>query len=75
MQSYWSFREKITILDGIALKGRKIIIPKGLQDKAPKQLHLKHRDIEKTRLLAFESIYWINMNANIEEMLKMPHLP
>ena len=26
--------------------------------------------MEKTRLLACESMYWVNMNANIEEVIK-----
>ena len=48
------------------MKGRTIIIPAS-QDKVLKQLHLRHMSIVKTRLLACESIYWVNMNANIEE--------
>ena len=43
-----------------------IIIHTSLQDKAIKQLHVSHMGIENTRLLACESIYWINMNDDIE---------
>ena len=35
-----------------------------------KQLYLNYIGVEKTRLLAHEYIYWINMNAEIEEMVK-----
>ena len=41
-----------------------------LQDKALKQLHLNHMGMKNTRLLALESIHWINLNAEIEEMVK-----
>ena len=71
MQPYWSFRDEIAIIDGTAMKGRKVIVPETLQDIVLKQLHLDH--IEKTRLLACESICWINMNANLEEMVKYCH--
>ena len=34
LQPYWSFRDKIAIIDGIAVKGRRIIIPAAPQYKA-----------------------------------------
>ena len=44
--------------------------------KALKHLQLNHMGIEMARLLLHESIYWINTNADIEEMLKTTtHLP
>ena len=62
------------IIDGIALKGKIIIIiPALLQEKALKQLHIKHIVIAKTRLLAHKSIYWINMNADTEDTVKMSY--
>ena len=38
LQPYWSFREEKAIIDGIAIKGRMIIIHALLQDKALRQL-------------------------------------
>ena len=38
-----------------------------------KQLHSNHMGIEKTRLLACESMHWVNMNADIENAVK--HCP
>ena len=67
--------EMIAIKNDITMKGRRIIIPAALQDKALKQLHLKHVGIVKTGLLACESIYWINKNADIEETVKNAHFP
>ena len=70
MQPYWSFRYEIAIIEGITMKGRRIIMPAVLQDKAQKLLNLNLMGVEKTRLLACESIYWINMNVDIEEMVQ-----
>ena len=41
-----------------------------MQDKALKQMHLNHMDTKKTRLLACESMYWINMNTDAEETVR-----
>ena len=41
-EPYWSFRDEIVIIDGIAMKDRRIIVPTSLQRKAIKQLHINH---------------------------------
>ena len=48
------------------MKDRITITPVSLQKGTLDQLHVNHNGIEKTRLLAHESIYWININADIE---------
>ena len=69
LQPYQSFRGKIAVIGGIVIKGRIIIVLVTLQDRALKQLHLNHVGMEKTQLLACESMYWIRLNSDIEEMI------
>ena len=58
------------IIDSITIKVKRIIIiSSSVQGKVPNQLHINSMDIERTRLLAHESIYWINMNAAIEDIV------
>ena len=54
------------MINGIAIKVRRIIISFLLQRQILEQLYSNHMDIEKTRLLVRESVYWVNMNADIE---------
>ena len=51
------------------MKGNKII-RESLQEKVLNWLHIYRMDTEKKRLLTCESIYWINMNADIEDTVK-----
>ena len=53
------------------MEDRRRIIPAALHDKALNQLHPNHLAIEKIRLLACESIHWININADIEDIVKI----
>ena len=55
----------------MAMKCIVIIVPVSLRDKKLKQLHLNHMGIEKTRLLACESIHWVNMKSDIKETVKI----
>ena len=52
------------------MKGKLIIIPISLQVQILDQLHSKHTGIEKMWLLARDSVYMINMNADIEHVVK-----
>ena len=48
VQLYWSFRDEIVVTDGIAVKGRRIIMLVSLQRRALDQMHVKQIGIEKT---------------------------
>ena len=65
--TYWTFWDDMGVIDGIILKGRHVVIPESLKKQALDQLHLNHMGIDKTKLLTCESIYWININNDLEE--------
>ena len=50
--------------DSVAMNGTHIIISCLMQ-----KLHSNHMDIDKTCLLMRESVYWINMKADIEQIV------
>jgi len=70
LRPYWSFRDQLGIMDGIIFKGRQVIIPPSLREDILKQLHEGHLGIEKTRQLSRETVYWPNINRDIENMVK-----
>ena len=70
LKPYWSYRDKLAIIDGVMLKGRHIIIPTSLKQQVLDQLHTNHMGIEKTKLLACESVYWSDINVDIEKYIK-----
>ena len=73
MRPFWSFKVNMAVIDGVIMKGRCIIIPKpqqALKQQALDQLHVNHMGIEKTKLLACKSIYWVNVNSDIENYIK-----
>ena len=61
---------KLQSLMETAMKHRRIIVPASLQNTVLEQLHINHMGIERTRLLAHDSTYWVNINANIESKIK-----
>ena len=65
------FRDDMAVINRI-IKGRHMVVPEVLQKQTLQQLLVNHMDIEKkTKLLVYSSIYWIGMNVDIENHIKI----
>ena len=62
IQPFWTFREKLTIEDGLILKGTRIVIPSNKQDVILKLIHEGHLGLTKCMLHAKETLYWPGLN-------------
>ena len=47
LHAYWNYRDKLTVANGLILKGTRIVIPKSLQPDVLQQLHYAHQGAEK----------------------------
>ena len=74
IRSYWAFRDELSVEDGILLKGTQVIIPESMPSFILDRLHYDHLVIEKSRLRAKDSGYWININRDIETTVKSRHI-
>ena len=63
---YWSFQDELAMESGVLFKGRQVLIPRSMQKKILEQLHQGHQGVEKTHRLALESMYWVNINKDVE---------
>jgi len=70
LHAFWNYRDELKVADGIILKGTHILIPKSLQADVLQQLHYAHQGAEKCKLCAKGSVLWVNINHDIEEMVK-----
>ena len=55
---------------GVLFKGSQVIIPQSLKEDILRQLHLGHMGIESTRRLARTTVFWPNINYDIEQLTK-----
>ena len=70
IRPYQPYRDELTVIDGIILKGRCIVIPNSLRQQVLTQLYTSHMGIEKTKLLAHCSVFWSNINVIIKPYIK-----
>ena len=70
IRPYCPYRDELAVIDGVLLKDRCIIKPDSLKQQVLTQLHINHMDIKKMKLLAHESVFWHNINADVEAYTK-----
>ena len=71
LRPFWSVRDELGMSDGVLFKGRQVVIPAVLRDDILSQLHYGHLGIEKIRRLARDSVYWPQINKDIEKTVKL----
>ena len=69
IRCYYSFRDELSIENGIITKGQQVVIPQTMQLDITSQLHTAHLGKEKTKLLARETVFWLTMNKDIDQLI------
>ena len=67
---YWNYRDELSILDGLVLKGTRIVVPTQCRNELLEKLHEGHFGIDRTTLRARDSICWTGINKDIEILIK-----
>ena len=65
LQLYYSFRNELSVEDGIVYRGAKIIIPTALRPNYIQQVHKMHQSTDSTLKLTKEYFYWPKMSEDI----------
>ena len=69
IQKYWTFREELTIEDGLILKGTRIVIPEGMREDILKQIHEGHLGLNKCQIRVKETVYWPGLNDQLAKLI------
>ena len=67
LKPYWSYRDELSIDDGVILKGSdQVLVPVSMQQYILSALHAGHQGRDKCRLRAKASVHWNGIAADIE---------
>ena len=61
IQTFWTFRDKIGVQNGIIYKVWKVIISKSMQNEMLEKIHKSHLGIAASIQKAHDVMYWPNM--------------
>ena len=67
LRAYWSYRDELTIEDGIIMKNHRFIVPKALKTKYLECIHEGHLGVTKCLQCAREYLFCVNYSRDIQE--------
>ena len=70
VKPFFNIRDELNTVEGLILKGSRIVIPKSLIADIKKQLHVGHLGIMRTKDNARNSVYWPCIDADINNMIE-----
>ncbi len=68
LSPYFTFRDKLTVHDGLVFKGEQVIVPESMRYSIKEQLHLSHLGNENMLRRARECTYWPGMSNDIKHI-------
>ena len=72
IQPHWTFREGLTIEDGIILNGTQIVVPHKKHQATLQLMHDGHLGLGRCKLRSKDTVYWPGLNDH-ELCLKYSH--
>ena len=70
VQEFYSVRNELCVVDGLLMRGNRMIIPMELRNIMLNKLHEGHMGITKTRRRAQGTMWWPNISSDIEKKIK-----
>ena len=67
--AYFTYREELTIIDGLLVKGNHIVIPTNMCHDCLETLHASHLGVNKTLMQVCTSVFWLGMTADITVLI------
>ena len=61
--------KRLTVEDGLVLKGTRIIIPDKKREEILKLIHEGHLGLSKCKMRAKETVYWPGINEPLEQLI------
>ena len=71
---FWNYCDKLSFVNGLIMKGQKIVIPKKLRSKMMEILHKGHADCERTLRRARDTMFWPNITSEIKNLVLNCHI-
>jgi len=72
--AFFDHRDELTVLDGIILRGDRVVIPRSLQSSMKQRVHAGHMGINSCLRRARELIYWPGMSRDIRQYVQACHV-
>ena len=66
-REYWSFREELSVEDGLLFKSDRLVVPRPLRAEVLNEIHGAHLGENKSICFARDYVFWPSMTAQIKD--------
>lgn len=69
IRPYWCFRDELAILDGLIMKGNRVVVPAVMRSDTLTRLHDGHQGLTTTLQRARRTVYWPKLQDDVSELI------
>lgn len=70
IKPYWNFRDELSVIDNLAFKSQRLIIPASLRHDILSKIHTGHMGIEKCLNRARDIVFWPGISSDVSNLVK-----
>ena len=65
---YWTFKDEMTVQDGLIYKGTQVVIPPGMRGDMLKKIHVAHLGAGSNYRMCKDILFWPGLKAEVQDM-------
>ena len=69
VRPYYNYRQELAVIDGVILKGDRIVVPSNLRNEMKQLLLSEHVGMVKTKGRARDTIFWPGITSDLEQLI------
>ncbi|XP_064469774.1 uncharacterized protein K02A2.6-like [Ornithodoros turicata] len=67
---YASVAAELSVVDGLPLRGARLVVPPSLRQEVLEKLHVGHQGVSRCRANARETVWWPGISANLQDFVQ-----
>lgn len=71
IRKYWTYRDELSMNDGLIFKGERVMIPLVLRGMVIEKLHYAHQGVQSCIRKARDTVFWPLMLDDIKRTIEM----
>lgn len=71
LHPYWSIRDELGVVDGLIIKGQRVIVPATMKEDTLHRLHDAHQGLASTLHRARQTVYWPGIQQDIATIIEL----
>lgn len=68
LRPYWTYRDELSVQNGIIYKGTQLMVPQSMHKEMLRKIHANHFGAESNIRMAREVLFWPGMRKSIQDM-------